>query len=172
MHNCPDWIQVENQVTAWKSYERIWLAGIIVSHCTRKWIARLLLLTLAHSHTWLVNKCSKKNSCVKSTKLPGAHNEHVRWFNDPMLSKYTSSMGVDNNFCPFSQYIREIVLGGIFSTCSMIRAWRVPDTRPDPIIFGNTQSVPDFFLQNHRVFRVSGISPFLAECACNYTILF
>ena len=48
----------------------------------------------------------------------------------------------------------------------MCSAWRVPDTRPDPVIFGNTQSVPDFF-QNHRVFRVSGISLFLAGCAFN-----
>ena len=36
-------------------------------------------------------------------------------------------------------------------------AWRVPDTRPDPIIFGNTQSVPNFFPESSGI---SGIGYF------------
>ena len=36
-------------------------------------------------------------------------------------------------------------------------ACRVPDTRPDPIIFGNTQSIPDFFSESSGI---SGIGYF------------
>ena len=35
--------------------------------------------------------------------------------------------------------------------------WRVPDTRPDQIIFGNTQSIPDFFSESSGI---SGIGYF------------
>ena len=36
--------------------------------------------------------------------------------------------------------------------------WRVPDTRPNPIILGYTQSVSDIFSQNNWVYWVSGIT--------------
>ena len=45
------------------------------------------LLTPARSHIWPVNKLTRKKSCIKLSKLPRAHNEHVPWFHDPMLSK-------------------------------------------------------------------------------------
>ena len=51
------------------------------------WIINVLLLTPARSHIWRVNKLTRKKSCVKLSKLPRAHNKHVPWFHDPMLSK-------------------------------------------------------------------------------------
>ena len=42
-------------------------------------------------------------------------------------------------------------------TSLLIRAQRVPDTRPKPEIFSIPDPYPICF-QNHRVFRVSGIS--------------
>ena len=41
-------------------------------------------------------------------------------------------------------------------------AWRVPDTRPDPIIFGNTQSVPDFFPESSGILGI-GYSTFFGR---------
>ena len=74
------------------------------------------LLTPARSHIWPVNKLTRKKRCTKLLKLPRAHNEHVPWFHDPMLSKWTCTIGVDDNFCPYSQQILELVGGGIFFT--------------------------------------------------------
>ena len=45
------------------------------------------LLTPARSHIWRVNKLTSKKSCMNLSKLPRAHNKHVPWFHDPMLSK-------------------------------------------------------------------------------------
>ena len=39
----------------------------------------------------------------------------------------------------------------------LLSDWRVPDTRPDPIIFGNTQSVHNFFSES---LGISGIGYF------------
>ena len=43
--------------------------------------------------------------------------------------------------------------------------WRVPDTRPDPIIFGRTRSIPDFFFRiiGYFGYRVFQKSKFLAR---------
>ena len=45
------------------------------------------LLTPARSHIWRVNKLTRENSSLKFSTLPRVHNEHVPWFQDPMLSK-------------------------------------------------------------------------------------
>ena len=75
-----------------------------------------VLLTLAHSRIWPVNRFTREKNCPILLKVNGSKNEHVRWFSDPMLSKYTCTMGMGDHFCPYTQQILELVGGGIFFT--------------------------------------------------------
>ena len=101
---------------------------------------------------WVINsnKCSKKSGLLKKVKFELEPRATI--VQTVLIPNYKYRCDIIH---PLVRYHGR-------SRRSPVSDWRVPDTRPDPIIFGNTRSIPDLFSESSGI----GYSPkkyFLAQ---------